>query len=570
MIISSSLSIISYADAAKSGQCKICNAFFPPTKLLDHLTSHRPCTKRYKGINAWTLLFKPHTPKPTRSQPSTKIPQSQIEKTFRERFPDLPVFQNRSSSPSSSSSSPEKIELLERLDTRPSGPPAVPAFPKPLYSKIVKKGLYRCRYCEMTFVSQLGLERHLLKVHGLPTLKPTTCLFPGNSTLPTCRTCFRTVEEGLSLADHCRLLHNLEISKDRTLPSTAIVKISPSSTNPPSTRQVTQTKPSKDSATSLSVGISIPSKISLPGPQKSLTFLNSKLKNGKKIFTNHNTLPSSTPHSDSEDFSTKKIPSTTFQTTALPSTSTNLPTSPRKCPHCPFLAKKKIGLRLHLFQIHNLKAPSTTNTDAPPSTTTIEQSPSCPVCGIKTKTAKGLRVHMQQIHKISVSKPGKPTSPVPASSHTVSTSPPVTLAPAPSRSPATTSPPHSSIIIPRAEDLQLKGNSVTLSGSTLKYLFPLEETLVCPIKNCIHSFRTQKWFTTNSSLKKNLLIYHRIQLQAVEHWCSICKSIIKTRPALHPCIKSSLTAPPSKASPSTFRCSSCDFNTISQIALFLH
>ncbi|GFT24551.1 hypothetical protein NPIL_21901, partial [Nephila pilipes] len=539
---SSGLSIISYADAAKSGQCKICNAFFPPTKLLDHLTSHRPCTKKYKCIKAWTLLLKPHTSKPTRSQPSTKNPHSQIEMTFREKFPDLPVFQNRSSSPSSSSSSPEKIELLKQLNTQPSGP-AVSAFPKPLYSKII---------------------------HGLPTLKPTTCLFPGNSPLATCRTCFRTVEEGLSLADHCRLLHNLEVSTDRTLPSTAIVKISPSSVNPPSTRQVTQTKSSKDSVITLSVGISIPSKTSLPGPQKPLTFINSKLKIGNKIFTSNKALPQSSPHSDSENFTTKKKPSITSPSTAPPSTSTTPPSSPRKCPHCPFLARKKIGLRLHLFQVHNIKAPSTTTIAVPSTATTIEQSPSCPVCEIKTKTAKGLRVHMQQIHKISVSKPGKPISPVPASSPTISISPPVTLAPAPSLSPATASPPHTSVIIPRAEDLPVKGKSVTLIGSTLKYLFPLEETLVCPIKNCIHSFRTQMWFTTNTSLRKHLLIFHRIQLQSVEHWCSICNSIIKTRPALHPCIKSSLTAPPSKASPSAFRCNSCNFNATSQIALFLH
>ncbi|GFU32550.1 retrovirus-related Pol polyprotein from type-2 retrotransposable element R2DM, partial [Nephila pilipes] len=566
---SSGLSFLSYADAAKSGRCKICNASFPPAKLLTHLTSHRPCTKRYKCIKAWTLLFNSHSTNSIKPQPSSKQPQSQLETTFREKFPDLAVFKNGSSSSDSSSSSPEKFELLKQLNSPPSGPPTIPAFTKPLYSKIVKKGLFRCRFCEAPFVSKIGLERHLLKVHDHPTIKPTTSLFPENNTLPTCRTCFRTVEDGLSLADHCRLYHNLEISTDRSLPSTAIVKISPSITNPPSVRHVTESKPSKNAATTLSVGLSFSSQ-SLPGPQKPLTFLNSNLKNGKKIFSNKHTLPSTTPHSDSEDFVTKKTPSTTRQLTVQPSTSTNLPASPRKCPHCPFIALKKIGLRLHLFKIHNIKAPSKSNTDDHPPSTTIEQPPSCPVCGISTKTAKGLRVHMQQAHKISVSKPGKPISPVPAPSPPVSTSPPAILAPAPSRSPATTSPPHSSIVVPRAEDLHLKGTSVSLSGSTLKYLFPLEETLICPVKNCVHSFHTQKWYTTNSSLKKHLLIYHRIQLQTVEHWCSICKSIIKTRPAIHPCIQSSLTAPPSKASPSKFRCSSCNFNATTQIALFLH
>ncbi|GFU01291.1 retrovirus-related Pol polyprotein from type-1 retrotransposable element R2 [Nephila pilipes] len=64
--------------------------------------------------------------------------------------------------------------------------------------------------------------------------------------------------------------------------------------------------------------------------------------------------------------------------------------------------------------------------------------------------------------------------------------------------------------------------------------------------------------------------YSIIQLQSVEHWCSVCNSKMKTRPALHPCIKSSLTVPPSKPTPSTFLCHSCNFNATSQIALFLH
>ncbi|GFT85687.1 hypothetical protein NPIL_461921, partial [Nephila pilipes] len=39
--------IMSYAEAALVRLCKMCSAKVSPFKLMEHLTSHRPCTKRF-------------------------------------------------------------------------------------------------------------------------------------------------------------------------------------------------------------------------------------------------------------------------------------------------------------------------------------------------------------------------------------------------------------------------------------------------------------------------------------------------------------------------------------------
>ncbi|GFS87269.1 hypothetical protein NPIL_638211 [Nephila pilipes] len=278
-------SIISYAEAASSGFCKMCSTTVSPLHLMDHLSSHRPCTKRFKCIKACQIALKskPPTLGHSRSFTSNKKVPSQLELTFREKFPELPVFQQSSESSSSPASSPDKLELLKKMDSPPSGPPIASAFSKPLFSTVVRKGLYRCRFCEMPFVSKTGLESHILKVHKIPPIKKETRLFPPPSAQPTCRTCFHEVEPGLSLADHCKLYHNLEISSNRTVPSTSIVKLASTDSPPPSARTVKTSSLSQSNSLKISV-----KPASLPQPPDfcpTRTFLNSNLLHKNRSFT---------------------------------------------------------------------------------------------------------------------------------------------------------------------------------------------------------------------------------------------------------------------------------------------
>ncbi|GFS38600.1 hypothetical protein NPIL_269551 [Nephila pilipes] len=115
------LPIISYAEAATSGFCKMCSATVSPLILMDHLTSHQPCTKRFKCIQACQIALKsrPPTLGHSRNPASNKKAPSQLELTFREKFPELPVFQQSSGSSSSPASSPDKLDLLKVLDSPP-------------------------------------------------------------------------------------------------------------------------------------------------------------------------------------------------------------------------------------------------------------------------------------------------------------------------------------------------------------------------------------------------------------------------------------------------------------------
>ncbi|GFS45736.1 hypothetical protein NPIL_462461 [Nephila pilipes] len=75
--------IISYAEAAQKGLCKMCNTYVPPRILLNHINLHRPCTKRHKCIKA--AQKEPSCayvkPKPTKEIISA------IEEKFRGKFP---------------------------------------------------------------------------------------------------------------------------------------------------------------------------------------------------------------------------------------------------------------------------------------------------------------------------------------------------------------------------------------------------------------------------------------------------------------------------------------------------
>ncbi|GFU42034.1 retrovirus-related Pol polyprotein from type-2 retrotransposable element R2DM [Nephila pilipes] len=578
---------ISYADAAKQGLCKICNASVPPCNLLDHLNLHRPCTKRHKCIKACLIEFPRSLPK---RKPIKETP-SPIEATFREKFPELPVFSIKSGS---SSDSPDEIDLRQKMDSPPSGPPSIPAFSKPLFSSVVRKGLYRCRFCEMPFASRSGLDSHILKIHGVPSSIPKIpTLFPAPSGRPTCRTCFHDIEPGLSMADHCRLVHNLQVTTNRSDPISNIINIKPDKIHRPTPRTVSSQEdiikidlpivnPSPPTVSAIPSNSTDPKRVTF---SKNLTIFPSTVKNSK--------LPDPSD-SSSQEF---QVPPNYQSAKSSPSSS---PT--KACPHCPFIAYKKIGLRLHLYQQHSIRnnskpetstscsnnsslptvptVPSTslstnkhprnnpvmpatsspTTKSIPALSSSIQQQPAlpststikCNICNAPCRTEKGLRVHLQMDHKISVIKKGK--NPQDSSQDL----PPAL--PSPNR-------------IPLPEECGFCQDPISLLGNSLKYSFPLPQRLLCPITNCGRPFQTQKWYTTNTSIKKHIQIFHRLQISSVEFWCTICTQRIHGKPSTHHCLKSvSLPASSSsnKDSPTSWICSICQFSAASKSGLDLH
>ncbi|GFT06185.1 hypothetical protein NPIL_30451, partial [Nephila pilipes] len=159
----SSTVTLSYANAVRNSFCKICNEPFSPDKYKKHILSHNNSSSKTKLLQA---LQDPAFP--TTSHQSNTSAISPIEQTFREKFPELRVFQN----PSSSSPSPEAIELAQKLDSPPTGPPPKKAFSRKLYSEMAKKNLHNCPLCNKKFYSDSGLKSHLHKEHKTNNSSP--------------------------------------------------------------------------------------------------------------------------------------------------------------------------------------------------------------------------------------------------------------------------------------------------------------------------------------------------------------------------------------------------------------
>ncbi|GFT95825.1 hypothetical protein NPIL_354161, partial [Nephila pilipes] len=129
---------VSFHSAAAQGFCKICHKTLQLENLLQHLHIHKPGPLRAKCLKGFRSAFPPSKLPKKKPAPSFAQKISTIEQTFREKFPDLPIFKDPDSS--SNSSSDESI-LLEKMDSPPTGPPPISPFKKDLYSRVVKKGL---------------------------------------------------------------------------------------------------------------------------------------------------------------------------------------------------------------------------------------------------------------------------------------------------------------------------------------------------------------------------------------------------------------------------------------------
>ncbi|GFS81328.1 c2H2-type domain-containing protein, partial [Nephila pilipes] len=210
-----------FASAALEGQCLICSQALPTSDLLQHLYRHKPGPLRAKCLAGFRSSFPPHSlPKKINSS-SPPPPISTIEMTFRTNFPELPVFQQDLNSSSSS----DEEYLFNKLPSPPTGPPKVSPFKKALFSRIVKNGLYRCDYCEKSFITEAGANKHRLQIHHIPP-HVTKARFMPDCSPEMCRVCFKGPAPYKSIAEHYKYKHNLEISTNSESSSSNTIVIS--------------------------------------------------------------------------------------------------------------------------------------------------------------------------------------------------------------------------------------------------------------------------------------------------------------------------------------------------------
>ncbi|GFS46017.1 hypothetical protein NPIL_380131, partial [Nephila pilipes] len=108
---------------------------------------------------------------------------------------------------------------------------------------------------------------------------------------------------------------------------------------------------------------------------------------------------------------------------------------------------------------------------------------------------------------------------------------------------------------------------VFFENSILKFSFPLQKKLSCPVPNCSASFGTKLWYLTNSSIKKHLNVFHKSKPSRVEYFCTICNSSIKNLPSKHNCLINNLILPSDPVDDEVWVCDLCpDFSATSATA----
>ncbi|GFT61829.1 hypothetical protein NPIL_48891, partial [Nephila pilipes] len=536
----------SYFEALNKNFCKICNLYITDN-LEKHINNHSPSKGRTKSRAALKKIRLTPTNSTTTAIPSTSS-RTEIEDTFRERFPELKVF-NKSSS-SSDKSSPDHDFLVSWLKTPPTGPPTITSFPKREYSLVVKKGLFRCEFCEKAFITKQGVDSHYESVHGVKQKRIMAKLFPpGRQDI--CHFCCHSPKGSQSLADHYKLIHNLEVHSDRKSDSTNSINVSPQNfiCNQPKTRNISQ-----DFST---VTIT-------PSPSQPVDF--------QVNITNAEIHP--VPDASSED------------------------PSSRICSECGFVAYKMGGLKLHYFKAHHIKKfkqkrktspqdpevidviPSTSdslngdpNFVEKPAIHDLPLKKSSPLkdnASILPNNSKKIKkkVSFQQQNKIFINQNFTSSqsdfvqhrvvhnSNLQNNSTTTSNS---------NLKSDSSEAPNSSISSDRHNHLQYP--YVSFRNNVLKYCFPVPLKINCPLPNCSSSFGTKAWFLTNSSIKKHLNIFHKSPATSVEFYCFHCKNKIKKNPAQHPCLKGRLIIPKQVTdNDSEWTCPICqDFSTASRI-----
>ncbi|GFR03036.1 retrovirus-related Pol polyprotein from type-1 retrotransposable element R2 [Trichonephila clavata] len=111
---------------------------------------------------------------------------------------------------------------------------------------------------------------------------------------------------------------------------------------------------------------------------------------------------------------------------------------------------------------------------------------------------------------------------------------------------------------------------ITLAGDNLTFSFPISRVFCCPIENCSFRCKTKNWYTSNTSLKRHLGVFHKRRDLISQTFCKSCKTNFKTRPSKHPCLRESGLFLSSKTVTFQWVCQECGVDFPTKIGLENH
>ncbi|GFS88606.1 retrovirus-related Pol polyprotein from type-2 retrotransposable element R2DM, partial [Nephila pilipes] len=525
----------------------------------------------------------------------------------------------------------------------PTGPPPISPFKKDLYSRVVKKGLYRCQFCEKSFITEEGANRHKTSIHGISPHKTVASLFP-NCSPELCRVCCKGPAPYSSLADHYKFIHNLSIDAPIQPDSIATIEVPAKdfvSTQIKHVRNFIIHKSSSTASKPIHSNSQLPKNTTI-----SKNNTQTRVYNNLKIVARPElrgtgpakivAMPSSKYNSPTSSPSTiPPIISVKAEIHQIPNSLANNRSSPSlKCTLCSFIAVKSVGLRLHYYQVHGLRKiptsyksidtiiktssansqshpaassrtkypntfldplviyPSSKNNSPPPISSIDEAIPSKSASSKTFKpsttglTPKQEIVSAKQLshpptssstkvfHSNLLSFKNKNFNKAPSNSvtknHANRTIPPSSMEQFTSSIFAV--PPNKNAVASQHPVVASQPPSpivpfVSFNSSTLQYSFPIPTRLQCPIVGCNASFGTKSWYTTNTSIKKHLHIFHKQKPSKINYHCSVCNSSIAKNPAKHSCLINNLILHPAVIEGDHWVCEICEcFSATTKIA----
>ncbi|GFS84258.1 hypothetical protein NPIL_93421, partial [Nephila pilipes] len=362
-------------------------------------------------------------------------------------------------------------------------------------------------------------QRKILSLGELEKKPPNVSLFPN---LPPyqffCRHCQEYFPSDQSLADHIKSNHNLLLNfSSQTFHSKIIpVPEQASDINLNITAKSTIVDPSQnivvplveDHTDLVSPVKNFLEKLYIPDPDKLKKNPIKKgclLPNITKTISDNSTPDSSPPAGEFKvSVEVHKKPA-------------SQPSPPKLCNLCDFVAKKKAGLRLHFYKEHRFQI-------IPPPTHLADLSDAIDVLPSQ-EDPPPVTVALEKSKKVSF-KMSDNILVLPSTSDAASL-PPDILPPAPGFSevdPDFQTPPARRQTNTATKLPVNPVKFVSFENKVLKYYFPLQKKLCCPVPNCSASFGTKLWYLTNSSLKKHLNVFHKSKPSKVEFYCTICDS----------------------------------------------
>ncbi|GFT43840.1 retrovirus-related Pol polyprotein from type-1 retrotransposable element R2, partial [Nephila pilipes] len=420
------------------------------------------------------------------------------------------------------------------MESPPTGPPPVSPFKKALYSRVVKKGLYRCQFCEKSFISEDRANKHKFTIHGISPRKTVTSFFP-DCPPELCRVCCKGSAPYKTMADHYKFVHNLSISANFQQGPIDTIDVNSTdfvSSTDKHVRNFITKKPASTKPKIISKSNNFSNKPPNCNTTKTRIFNNLKIVARPELRGTgpSNIVPMPTTKPKDNSSSSSIIPSKIIVQAEVHhgpnSQGPHDSNSPKKCSMCPFLAIKHCGLRLYYYQVHGLrKIPKSTTTEENIVSTTSSKNKSpppsskiaeiIPVKSVPSKVTKPL------------SKPMRPkknsSSKAPPLSSTYSSQIITAISPTPKsqdkdKSPRPVVASHSTISSPSIVPF------VSFQGSTLQYSFPIQTRLQCRLRNALPlSARSPAKNPAKHSCLINNLILPPSVIEGDHSVCDICE-----------------------------------------------